>query len=140
MAPKREVRLDPLLQRDGAQLFEPGYLRLRERLVEEIGERGAAPEREPVAQRALGGSRVSSLERRLPLLRETDEAVDVYAVGHELEFVARRPRRDDRAECLTELRNVDLDGVRSRAGRLAGPERLHEPVDRDDTAGLDAST
>ena len=55
----------------------------------------------------------------------------------ELELVARRPRRDDRAECLAELRDVDLDRVRRRVGRLAGPERLDEPVDGDDAAGLE---
>ena len=57
VAAEREIGLDPLLQRDRAQLLEPGDLRLRERLVEEVGERGATPERERLAQRALGGSR-----------------------------------------------------------------------------------
>ena len=42
-----------------------------------------------------------------------------------------------RPERLAELRDVDLDGVRRRLGRLAGPERLDEPVDGDDAAGLE---
>ena len=43
---EREIRLDPLLERDGAQLLEPRDLGLGERLVEEVRERRPAPERE----------------------------------------------------------------------------------------------
>ena len=42
-----------------------------------------------------------------------------------------------RAERLTELRDVDLDGVRGRLRRLARPERLDEPVDGDDASRLE---
>ena len=69
VAPEREVRLDALLERDGAQLLEPRDLRLRERLVEEVGERGAAPERERLAQRALGGSGVPPSSAACPPAR-----------------------------------------------------------------------
>ena len=137
VAAQREVGLDALLDDDGAQLLEPGDLRLRERLVDEVGERRAAPERERLAQRDLGGGRVARLERGPPLLRERDEAVHVDALGLELEHVARRARRDDGAERLAELRDVDLDGVRGRLGRIAGPERLDEPVDGDDASRLE---
>ena len=54
MAPEREVGVDPLLEHDRAELLEPRDLVLRERLVQEVGERGAAPERERLAKRALG--------------------------------------------------------------------------------------
>ena len=64
VAPEREIRLDPLLERDGAQLLEPRDLGLGERLVEEVGERRAAPERERLAQRALGRGGISAFERR----------------------------------------------------------------------------
>ncbi len=66
VAPEREVGLDPLLERDGAQLLEPGDLGLRERLVEEVGERRAAPERErrrAARPRRQSGSPPSSAAR-----------------------------------------------------------------------------
>ena len=63
VAPEREVRLDPLLERDEPELLEPGDLGLGERLVEEVRERRPAPERERLAQRALGRSRIAARER-----------------------------------------------------------------------------
>jgi hypothetical protein len=43
-----EVGFDASLQSDEAKLFEPEDLRLHERLVREVGERGPAPEAESV--------------------------------------------------------------------------------------------
>ena len=68
MAPQREVGLDPLLERDCAELLEPCDLGLGERLVEEVGERRPAPERERVTERTLGRSGVSALEFRPSVL------------------------------------------------------------------------
>ena len=60
---EREVRVDALLQRVQAQLLEPLDLALRERLVREVGERRAAPERRAprAAVRPLLGRRASRL-------------------------------------------------------------------------------
>ncbi len=132
-----EIGLDPLLERDRAQLLQPGDLGLGERLVEEVRERRPAPERERLAENALGRSGVTSLARRPPLLREAGEAMNVHALGGELELVARRASREDGPERLAELRDVDLDRVRRRFGRLAGPERLDQAVDGDDAAGVE---
>ena len=70
VAAEREVGLDPLLEHDGAQLLETGDLGLCERLVREVGERGAAPERERLAERRLGGLRAARLQRLPRLVRE----------------------------------------------------------------------
>ena len=137
MAAEREIGVDALLERDGAELLEARDLGLGERLVEEVRERGAAPERERLAERALGRGRISCLERRPSVLREPREAVEVDALGIELEHVARRAGRDHGPERLAELRDVDLDRVRRGLGRIAGPERLDEPVDGDDAARLE---
>ena len=134
---EREVGVDALLDDDGSQLLEARDLRLRERLVDEVGERRPAPERERLAQRDLGGGCVARLERGPPLLRQAREAVHVHALGIELEDVAGRARGDDGAEHLAELRDVDLDGVRGRLRRIARPERLDEPVDGDDASRLE---
>ncbi len=52
MAPEREIGVDPLLERDRAELLEPGDLGLRERLVEEVRRApGRARARAPRARR-----------------------------------------------------------------------------------------
>ena len=51
-----QVGVDPLLQRRPAQLLEPGDLVLDEGFVGEVGQRGAAPQRERPAQQ-VGGTR-----------------------------------------------------------------------------------
>ena len=63
MARGVEVGLDPLLQRREPELFEPGDLRLRERLVRELRERRAAPERQRLAQELRAPVRFRGLER-----------------------------------------------------------------------------
>ncbi len=50
VAAEREIRVDALLQHDRAELLEPCDLGLCERLVEEVGERGAPPEDEGLAE------------------------------------------------------------------------------------------
>ena len=45
-----ELGVDPLLERRQPQLPETGALRLRERLVGEVGERRPAPQRKRLAQ------------------------------------------------------------------------------------------
>jgi hypothetical protein len=49
---RREIRVDPLLERAEAQLLELRRMRLRERLVGEVGQRRPAPQREGLAQLA----------------------------------------------------------------------------------------
>ena len=63
-----EVGVDPLLERDGAELLEPRDLGLRERLVEEVRERRAAPERERLAQGTLGRGGIASARAPRDLL------------------------------------------------------------------------
>ena len=48
VAPEREVRVDPELDRRQPDLLEPGDRRLGEALVGEVGERRAAPQRQRV--------------------------------------------------------------------------------------------
>ena len=60
---EREVRLDALLDRNRAELLEPRDLGLRERLVDEVGERRPSPESERLAKSALRSRGIASLER-----------------------------------------------------------------------------
>ncbi len=56
-----EVGVEAALQRDQPQIVEPRDLRLRERLVGEVGERRPAPQGERVAQRRRGRAVVRAL-------------------------------------------------------------------------------
>src|SRR5262249_3695591 len=48
------------------------------------------------------------------------------------------PRNGVRAESFPQLCDVDLDGVERGLRRVAGPERLDEPVDRDDVPDVES--
>ena len=74
-AAEREIRVDAILERGEVKLFQPADLTLRPRLVGELGERRAAPEREGLAQ-ALGSGRRLGPAR---LGHETLEAVQIEA-------------------------------------------------------------
>ena len=58
MAPECEVGVDPSLEGREPQLLDPADRRLRERLVGEVGQRSAAPQRERLAQLSRGHGRV----------------------------------------------------------------------------------
>jgi hypothetical protein len=137
VAAEREVGLDALLDDDRPQLLEARDLRLCERLVEEIRERGPPPQCKSLAERDLGGLRLAALERRPPLLRETRETMRVDPLRLELEDVSRHTCRDDGPERLAQLGDVDLDRVTRSVRRIPRPERLHEPIDGDDSSRLE---
>ena len=42
-----------------------------------------------------------------------------------------------RVECLAELRDIDLDGVRGGLGRLLAPEIVDQPIDGNDLAEVE---
>ena len=69
VAAERELRLDELLARGDPQLLEPGDLGLRERLVGEVGQRRAAPERERALERGGGRRRAARGELAPALAR-----------------------------------------------------------------------
>ena len=92
---ERELGLDALLERGEAQLLEPRDRRRRERLVGEVGERRAAPQRERLAQQRRPRARArraraptaASSASRSKRLRSS-----VSRPG--ADEVARRPRLD----------------------------------------------
>jgi hypothetical protein len=73
VAAEREVGLDALLDDDRAQLLEARDLRLCERLVEEVRERGPSPQCKGLTERDLGRLRLAPLERGAPFLRQARE-------------------------------------------------------------------
>ena len=115
---------------DEMELFEPENLRLRERLVSEVGKRWTAPEVESFAK----SSRRQLGRGLLRLLHQPLEAEQVELVRTDADHVTRL-LGDDRlagSERLAELGDVVLERVRGRLGRLRSPELVDEPAGRDD--------
>ena len=117
---EREIGLDPVLDRACPQFFQPGDLRLRERLIAEIGQRRAPPQRQRLAKlrRRLAG-RVRR-ERPPPLPGETLEqrtsnARPRPAAGtHPAASAPPGPR--GRLQRLAQPRDVHLQGVLGARG------------------------
>ena len=78
---EREVAVDPLLEGRQAELVEPGDLRLRERLVREVGEGRPAPERERVTEPVGCQLRIVARDRLPSLLQQALERVGVERLG-----------------------------------------------------------
>src|SRR5207247_5472563 len=78
---------DPLLDCDQVQLFQPGDLGLGERLVGEIGERGAPPERERLGEQIRGLARSTGSEGASAFGEQGLEAMKVELAGLEAEHI-----------------------------------------------------
>ena len=130
--PSASVGLDAVLQADELQLLEARGLGARERLGE-LGERGAAPQRERLAQPAGGGRGVALRERRPARVAQGGEPDEVERVRVDLQRVAGRPRLEQvRGQRLAQLRDVDVHHLDRRAGDLVPPQVIDELVDGDD--------
>jgi hypothetical protein len=92
VAAELEVGVDPRLDRGHAQLLEPGDLRLRERLVREVRQRPAAPQRQGVAQVQGRLLRRAAVERPAALREVAFEAVAIELARRDAERVAVAPR------------------------------------------------
>ncbi len=137
MAAEPEIGVDPILECRDSKLLEPDDLRVSERLPGEVGERRPTPERECRPQGVGRTSGVARPERRPPLLAETSELEEVDGFRVDDEPVPRR-RRLERAfgQELSQLRDVDLDRVAGRVGRVLPPEPIDEAIARDDVICL----
>jgi hypothetical protein len=129
--PERELGLDPQFDRSKSNLLEPCALVPAEGLGE-LGERGAAPERERVVQQLRRLQRVVLRER---LARADDppvEAREVELVVFDLEHVAGCTCVQSRLhERLPQLRHVDLHHLLRRFRDVLAPERVDELLSRD---------
>ena len=130
---ERELGLEPLLERGEPQLLEPPDRRLRERLVRDVGERGAAPEAESVLQQADGGLGLGPVERLRGLVRPPLEPVQVEPLRLDVEGVTRRPCLDHlRSEGLAQLGHLTLYLRHGGDRRSARVEVVGQPLDGDD--------
>ena len=90
----REPGVDEIRARGVAQVAEPANLVLRERLVAEVGQGLAAPERQRRLEESLRFCRLSVVEDGSSLPRQLLEAVAVELVRLEAKAVAGRRRLD----------------------------------------------
>jgi hypothetical protein len=139
LAPEGEHGVEPALQSVQPKRFESGDLGVRVRLGREVAERGASPQREGAGETQLRLLVRARAERGLSVGEELLELVYVHRVGRDVEAVAGRlgEERGLVAEELSELRDVDLDAVGCRGGRPVAPERVHEPISRNDAVSLE---
>ena len=113
-----------LLEAAEPQLLQPADLGLREALAGELRERRATPQRQRLVELALG------LERL--------EAVEVELAGLDAQQVAGRPRLDPlAAEELAQVGDVDLQRLVDGRRRVLLPQRVDQPVSRDDAIGVE---
>ena len=115
----REVGVDRQLDRAQPQLLEPSDLRRRERLVGEVGERLAAPQRERLARARCSSSRSKRTASTSP--------------SGELQLIAA-PAGDDSSpvavEHAAQTRDVELDHLRRARRRRVAPQPLGQAVGR----------
>ena len=129
MTAELDVDVDPPLDGAGMELLEPRDLAPGKFLVGEIGKRRAAPERERLAEE-LGGL-VSA--RRVCLRAQRPEPRLVELAGIQPQDVAGRLRDHPVVgERLAELRHVDVERLRSARRLPLAPERVEQPLHRDD--------
>jgi hypothetical protein len=127
------VRLHP--RADGGQpvLLQRSELRLQPRLVGEIGQRGAPPQRQRLVEERDRGVRAAGPQRRPPLVDRGPEAQQVQLVAPDVDRVARLAAGHGQAglpghEQLAQGRDVHLQGVADLVARLLAPQQVDQPV------------
>ncbi len=139
-----ELRLHELLGGGQPKLLQAGDLRLRERVVGEVGQRGAAPQREPLPEQLGRAVRHSVRKRRAALGEQALEARGVHLVRVDVDHVSALLRDDQtvgaraaaRLERLAQPRDVHLEALRGRGRRMLVPELVDQPVARDELVGV----
>jgi hypothetical protein len=138
MAPEREVGVDPVLERRQPQLLQPRHLGLRERFVADVLVGLAAPQPERLAEARLRRAGLAPRQLGAAACDQELEPLEVQLTGREAEPVAGPVLLDPlRAEAPAQPVDVDLQRVDRRRGRLLTPQRVDQPVARDDVPARD---
>ena len=135
---EREIGVDPLDQGAQVKLLEPADLVAGERLVGEVGERRAAPERERLAQQQRSRSGSPAACALLPFFELLPEAVDVELARLDTERITSRLRLQTVvAQDAAQLRDIVLEDLRRRRRRPLVPELVDQPVGRKGLVRMD---
>ncbi len=135
MATTGEISVDPPLERDEAKLLQPPDRRLGERLIGDIRERSAVPERECLPQLRGGNGRLGVAS----VLDEPLEPMEIELVRLHSQEVAGRARDHELlpAERLPQLRNAHAEGGRACRGRMVSPQIVDQPIRGHDLVGVE---
>ena len=134
-----EVDVDAGFEGEQAQLLEAGDLGLRKGLVAEVGQGGAAPEPECLAQLPARRGRVAGGDCLPRAGDEVLEAVAVQLARLDPQEVARGASHERflrRPESPPQPGDVPLERSPRGRRRLPVPELVHQPVGRDDLVRL----
>ena len=113
MAPEGEVRFDPPLERQHAELLETSGDRIEQGVVREVGERRAAPQCERLAERRRGTGRIPLLECPAAVVRQLLEPLQIESPGLDANDVAGTAGLDRLLpQGLAQPGDVPLDEVR----------------------------
>ena len=138
MAPERQVARDPVLERREPQFAQPRYLRLRERLVAHVLIRLPAPQPERTAKTRRGRLGLTPGQLRPAARHQQLKQLSVQLTRLDVESVPRTlPFDPSRSQPLTQPMHMHLQRVDRRRGWPLAPERVDQPVTRDDVAPSD---
>ena len=136
MASEGEVRFDPPLERQHAELLETSGNRIEQGVVREVGERRAAPQGERLAERRRGTGRISLLECPAAVVRQLLESLQVESPGLDANDIPGAAGLDRLLpQGLAQPGDVPLDEVRGRARRVVPPETVDQPRRGNDDVG-----
>jgi len=125
VSPELQVGLDPPADRLEANLCEARRVGTRRRVRRQIAERHSAPENQRLVEQAV--DRVRREIRRECGLDEALETLRVDRLGIRAQDVAAAfSLHDQRRKGAAQLRDVHLDRVGRRLGRVVRPERVDQ--------------
>jgi hypothetical protein len=143
VAAEGEVGLDPGLDGGLAQVLQSHAVSPSPPLSGQVGQGRAAPQAECRAQRRRRLRVLPGLQQPASRRRQELEPVGVHLVGLHIELVAGRP--GDQRTCrhrpgrsrqrLAQVRHVPPQRGPGRLRRVALPQRVDDPGDRDDLTG-----
>ena len=141
--PERQLGVDPGLAGHQQQLFETTGLGPGEWLVAHLAVGRPAPEALGLGEEPHALARAAAGQLAAALRHDLLEPEDVGHLGGHREHVARRPRHDHvlgrsrLAQALAEARDGRTQRDLGSRPVVVGPQRVHQPVDRDDDVAID---
>ena len=129
MAARRQVGVDPILQRRQPQLLQTGDLALRERLPLQIGQRLPPPQRQRITQ---PGRPITGIVPRTRPLDQRLKPRHVDLIRRRAQQIPRRPRPDPLSpQQLAQRRHMPVQRVLRATRRILTPQRLDQLRARD---------
>jgi hypothetical protein len=135
-----ELGIDPLLHGGEAKVLQARDVLLEGIFESQVRERSPPPQRKRFAQLARGPPGITGLSRDPGFGHGSLEPIEVELSVIEAKLVARRAGDEDPTgaagalglEQVAELGDVHLERLSRRPGRALAPQRLDQPIARDD--------